>query len=386
MSTQLVAFGLEDKKRLKKFVRFPWKHYSLSEKYIPQLNAELLGNRLLGVKGLLTKQHPYHKNATVRHWLAYQDGKIVGRISASVNAVYNKYHNTSIGNFGFFESIKDDAVSSALFGAAADWLREQGVKTMRGPGQYGNATHEIQSWAMNSFYDAPTVELTMSKWYYPKMAEKFGMYKAKDYFAYLNPVESVEWDRDNKLLERMQTRSRFRIRKMNMKDIHNEVDKIIEIYNEAWKDNWGSLPLTSDDGQAMAETLKMVADENLLLFVMDGEREIAVIGTLLDLNEKFLRKRSIFGNSDIVRLLRFFLGKKSISRARIMFFGIRPEYRKQGIDAMVLFATRNYLYAHTAVRAVEASLVLEENMVLRNLFGHFSGIEYKKYRIYDYDL
>ena len=386
MGIDLVEFGLENRALLKKFAKFPWSHYSLSEKYIPQLNAELLGSRLLGVKGLFTKEHPYHKHATVRHWLAYRDKKIVGRISASVNKVYNDYHKSSIGNFGFFESVKDDTVASALFKAAADWLRAQGVQTMRGPGQYGNATHEIQSWAMNSFQNAPTVELTMSKWYYPKMAEKFGMYKAKDYYAYLNPVESIEWDRDNKLLERMTTRSRFRIRKMDMKNLRAEVDKVIEIYNEAWKDNWAFLPLTSDDGQVMAETLKMVADPNLLLFVMDGEREIAVIGTLLDLNEKFLRRRSIFGNSDIVRLLRFFLGKKSISRARIMFFGIQPEYRKQGIDAMVLFATRNYLYEHTAVRAVEASLVLEENMVLRNLFGHFSGIEYKKYRVYDYDL
>ena len=168
MITQLVAFGLDNKKLLKKFVRFAWKHYSIGEKYVPQLNAELLGNRLLGVQGLLTEQHPYHKNATVMHWLAYQDGKIVGRISASVNAVYNKHHHTSIGNFGFFESIKDENVSSALFGAAADWLREQGVKTMRGPGQYGNATHEIQSWAMNSFHDAPTVELTYVKMVLPE--------------------------------------------------------------------------------------------------------------------------------------------------------------------------------------------------------------------------
>lgn len=386
MSIALKDFGLDDRKLLKQFARFPWKHYSLKEKYIPQLNAELLGNKVLGIKGLFTKDHPYHKHARVRHWLAYEHGKVVGRISASVNDVYNNHHKTQIGNFGFFESVKDDRVSTALFAAAADWLKAQGMKTMRGPGQYGNATHEIQSWAMNSFHDAPTVELTMSKWYYPKMAEKFGMYKAKDYYAYLNPVESVEWDRDNKLLERMTHRSRFRIRKMDMKNLRAEVDKVIEIYNEAWKDNWAFLPLTSDDGQAMAETLKMVADPNLLLFVMDGDREVAVIGTLLDLNEKFLRRRNIFGNSDIVRLLRFFLGKKTISRARIMFFGIRPEYRKQGIDAMVLFATRNYLYEHTTVRAVEASLVLEENMVLRNLFGHFSGIEYKKYRIYDFDL
>ena len=119
MSVVLVDFGLDNRKLLKQFARFPWRHYSLSEKYIPQLNAELLGSRLLGVKGLFTKEHPYHKHAKVRHWLAYENGKIVGRISASVNSVYNDHHKTQIGNFGFFESIKDDKVSTALFAAAA---------------------------------------------------------------------------------------------------------------------------------------------------------------------------------------------------------------------------------------------------------------------------
>ncbi|MCB1146867.1 MAG: hypothetical protein KDK41_12210 [Leptospiraceae bacterium] len=386
MSVELVGFGLDNKKLIKKFVKFSWKHYSKEEKYIPQLNGELLGNKLLGMKGLLTPEHPYHKNAEVYHWLAYREKKIVGRISASINKTYNQHHSTNIGNFGFFESIKDDEVGHALFNAAAGWLKERGIDTMRGPGNYGNATHEVQSWAMNSFQDPPTIELTMSKWWYPKMAERFGMVKAKDYYAYLNPVQSIDWDRDNKLLDRMLKRSSLSIRKMDMKNIKSEVDIILHIYNQAWKDNWGFLPLTSDEGQVMAETLKLVADPNLMLFVMDGDREVAVIGTLLDLNEKFLRRKSIFGNSDIVRLLRFFIEKKSITRSRIMFFGILPEYRKTGIDAMVLFKTRNYLYESTKVRAVDASLVLEENMVLRNLFGHFGGIEYKKFRIYDYAL
>jgi hypothetical protein len=94
----------------------------------------------------------------------------------------------------------------------------------------------------------------------------------------------------------------------------------------------------------MAETLKMVADPNLLLFVMDGDREVAVIGTLLDLNEKFLRK------SQHLRQLRHraaaavFFSARRASRARASCSSAsRPEYRKQGIDAMVLFATRNYL-------------------------------------------
>lgn len=386
MSIQLVRFGLDNKKLIKKFVQFEWQHYNLLERFIPRLKAELLGSRLMGIKGLLTPEHPYHRDADVSHWLAYRKGRIVGRISAAVNHAYNRFHGVNTGNFGFFECIEDYEVAEKLFDAAADWLRRQGVEFMRGPGNYSNATHEVQGWVIQNFHDYPTIDLTWNKWYYPAFAEKYGFKKTKDYYAYINSVHSVNRYQNDRLMQRIADRTKLTIRKFDMKNIRSEVNKVVEIYNKAWENNWGYMPISNDEAQIMAETLKLVADPNLILFAMDGDREIAVVGMLPDLNEAFRRRRSLFGNSDMIRLARFFLTRKKIERARIMFFGIYPEYRKSGIDALTLFRARHYLLNNTEIRRAEASLILEENMVLRNTFTAFGGYLYKTYRLYDYDL
>lgn len=386
MAIEIVGFGLDNKKLIKKFAKFDWKHYSHKDLYIPRLKAELLGSKLLGMKGLLTPEHPYHKTATVYHWLAYKDGRIAGRISAAVNHEYNKFHNVKVGNFGFFECIEDYAVAEKLFDAAASWLKDQGMEFMRGPGNYSTATHEVQTWVITNYHDYPCIELTWNKWYYPSFAEKYGFKKTKDYLAYINSILSVNKYKDDKLRDRIAKRTKLTIRKFDVKNIRKEVDIIVKIYNKAWENNWGFMPISSDEAQAMADTLGLVADPDLILFAMDGDKEIAVVGLLPDLNEAFRRKRSIFGNSDIIRFSRFLRMKKKFERVRVMFFGIYPEYRKTGIDALTLFQVRDYMREKTNIKRAEASLILEENVVLRNLFTAFGGYQYKTYRLYDYDL
>ena len=100
--------------RLKEFVKFPWRLYKGDPCWTPPLNGDLLGNRLLGLKGLLTPQHPYHRHAEVTHFMAYRGTQLVGRISAAINHQFNDYHKTSLGFFGFFEVINDFEVARIL--------------------------------------------------------------------------------------------------------------------------------------------------------------------------------------------------------------------------------------------------------------------------------
>ena len=93
--------------RLKRFVEFPWQLYRGDPCWTPPLRGDLLGSRLLGLKGLLTPAHPYHHEAEVTHFLAWRDGTPVGRISAAVNRRFNEYYGSRIGFFGFFETIED---------------------------------------------------------------------------------------------------------------------------------------------------------------------------------------------------------------------------------------------------------------------------------------
>jgi len=152
--------------RVKLFADFPWRLHQGDPCWTPPLRGDLLGNRLLGLVGLLTPEHPYHRYAEVTHFLAWRDGKVVGRISAAINHRFNEYHDTRIGFFGFWDVIADYAIASVLLGQACDWVKDRGMQVIRGPGEYSNATHERQGVLVEGFEYPPTVELTHNPPYY----------------------------------------------------------------------------------------------------------------------------------------------------------------------------------------------------------------------------
>ncbi len=110
----------------KTFLAFPWKHYQGDPNWIPVLDTQ--ERELLNYK-----HHPFYDNAKIQSFFAKKDGEVVGRIAAIVDNEHNRVHEEKRGMFGFFESIDDRAVSSALFKAAFAWMREQGMDCVRGP-------------------------------------------------------------------------------------------------------------------------------------------------------------------------------------------------------------------------------------------------------------
>ena len=390
MSVEIVGFGLDDKKNIKKFAEFPWNHYKDDPYYVPNLKGELLGNKILSIKGILTADHPYHEGAVVYHWLAYKDNKIAGRIAAAVNRDYNEYKKTKIANFSFFESIDDKEVATALFKEAGKWAKEKGMKTLRGPGAYSNATHEpYQTCLVEGFDDSPCLEMTYNYKYYPDLYEGFGFKKAKDYVAITMPTDHPESHREERLMKMLRKKHKFETRPINPKKMKEEVtNHIVRIYNEAWAENWGFMPIKEAEADAMADVLLLIASPDLIRFAMIDGKEVAVVGFLPDLHEAFALRKSIFGNSDIVRLIRMFLTKTKIERYRFMFIGVLPEHKNTGADALLSFEIRTHIFKSLPkAKRLEASLLLEDNHSVINLAKRRGGGEvYKRYRVYDYKL
>ncbi len=178
-----------DTSRIKDFTDFPWQLYRNDPCWTPPLQGDMLGNRLLGLVGLLTRAHPYHQHAEVTHFLASRDGKPVGRISAAINKRFNDHYDARIGFFGFFEVIQDYEVARALLDQARAWVKSRGMTVLRGPGEYSNATHERQGILIDGFQYPPTVELTHNPPFYGEFLERYRFGKAKDYHAYIFDVQ-----------------------------------------------------------------------------------------------------------------------------------------------------------------------------------------------------
>jgi GNAT superfamily N-acetyltransferase len=335
--------------------------------------------------GIMTAKHPYHRHAEVTHFLVWRDRKPAGRVSVAINRRFNEHHNTRIGFFGFFEVVDDYDVACHLLDAARTWVTERGMNVLRGPGEYSNATHERQGILIDGFQYPPTVELTHNPPYYRKLLEHYGFSKAKDYYAYILEVQTPAPARLTGLVEQVRQRRDIRTRALNIKDVVSEVNLMAKIYNESWANNWGFLPITREEAEIIARSLLPVADPGLIRFAFIKDEPIAVFAALPDAYCCLRPRWRWFGDSDIVRLTRLFLNRRRIPLLRLMMFGIRPGYRKLGVDALLYAEAKEYAM-QKGYRQCEASLLLEDNGLIISPSEFMAARHYKTWRIYDLKL
>jgi GNAT superfamily N-acetyltransferase len=371
--------------RLKDFVRFSWQHYRGDPCWTPPLNGDLLGNKLLGLKGLLTPNHPYHKHAEVTHFLARRGNESVGRISAAINRQFNDFYHTQIGFFGFFEVVNDYEVARQLLDRARDWIAKRGMTAMRGPGEYSNATHERQALLIEGFQYPPTTDLTHNPPYYADFLERYGLRKVKDYDAYLFDPPGTNFPLIKRMAQRVSCNPRITTRALVMKDLRDEVRLILEIYNSAWAENWGFLPVDPEEGDAVADSLRLIIDPGLVRFGYVDGKAAAVMGVLPDPNYALRPRWRWYGDSDLVRMVRLLRMRRHIPFTRGMFFGIKPEYRKMGIPALLTDEIIEY-FLPQHYQELEGSLILENNGSMIKIIKRFGGRHYKKWRIYEMPL
>lgn len=371
-------------RRLKDFVKFHWQLYKGDPCWTPPLDAELLGNRLLGINGLLTPKHPYHRHAEVTHFMAWHGKEPAGRISATINKEYNDYHKTSLGFFGFFEVVNDYEVASALLDCARKWVADRGMAVLRGPGEYSNSTHERQGVLIEGFQYPPTSQLTHNPPYYGEFLERYGLHKAKDYLAYV-----VDRNNSNiallKRLAKKVDKTSIQTRALIMKELKAEVHLIVSLYNAAWAQNWGFLPISAEEGDAIADSLRLIIDPGLVRFAYVKGQPAAVIGIIPDPNYALQPRWRWYGDSDLVRLIRLLIMRRRIPRTRGMFFGIKPEFRKLGIPAVLGEEIADYFLKHHYFDS-DASLILEDNNAIIKIIDLFGARYYKRWRIYDLPL
>lgn len=371
--------------RLKAFTRLPWHLYRRDPCWTPPLTGDLTGNRLLGLAGLLSNAHPYHRHSEVTHFLAWRDGKTVGRITAAVNHRFNEFYNVKIGFFGFFEVIQDYEVASTLLGRVQNWVKDRGMAVLRGPGEYSNATHERQGILIEGFQYPPTVELTHNPPYYRDFLERYGFTKAKDYYAYLTDVQAPTPIRLARLADQVRKRRDIETRPVVLKNLVSEVRLIVQIYNEAWAHNWGFLPVTDEEAIALAESLRLVVDPGLIRFGFIQGKPVGVLGALPDPYHALRPRWHWYGDSDIVRLARLLRMRRHIPFIRLMFFGVCPPYRKLGVDAILFDEVKAYAMKR-GYQHCEASLLLEDNHLILSPSEFMGARRYKTWRIYDLPL
>lgn len=362
------------KNELNQFIKFPWKIYKADKFWVPPL--------LMEQKTLLDKQkNPFFKAADAEYFLAYRNGEIVGRIAAIKNDVHLKYHNDSAGQFGFFECINDQQVANALFDTAKSWIKEKGLKYMRGPAN--PSSNDIYGMLIEGFNDSPRLLMPYNPKYYITLCENYGMKKAKDMYAWKIVKDKIlASEKLKRGQELVRNRYKLRITQLDMKNFNKELDRFKYVYNKAWAPNWGFVPMTEEQIDAMAKDLKPLAEPSLVLF---GEIDGKLIGAalvMLDYNQIF---KEMNGRLLPFNFLKLFTQKKKIKWARILTLGIIPEYQKRGLDAVFYWEIVNRA-SNLGVYLGEASWVLEDNEMMNRGLELMNAERYKHYRIWEVEV
>ena len=264
------------KAQKKAFMMLPFNIYKDNKYWVSPLLLDLRHmfglngfiDGLLGAKG----KHPFYEYGQIQLYLAYKENKLVGRIAAINNDTYNELRpeEGGTGFFGFFECINDQEVANALFDAVKKWLKKRNLTKMQGP---ASPTSNYEYGLLTSgFNDSPRIDMPYDHEYYQSLFENYGLPCRQELYAYKVDSKTVF---NNEKLTRgaalVKKRYSIEIKPINMKDLHNEVKKIKEIYNRAWQPQWGTVPQTDAEIDGYAEKFKLIAIPELIPFVYVNE-------------------------------------------------------------------------------------------------------------------
>jgi GNAT superfamily N-acetyltransferase len=353
------------------FVRLPWRIYADDPAWVPPLEAD--------VRKLLRPGHPFQQHADVECFIALRGGDPVGRVAAVVNHQYNTFHETRTGFVGLFESVNDPAVAEALLQRAADWLRDRGMSRAIGPFNL-STNDELYSPGilLDNFARPPALMMAHNPPYYRDLFAAAGWEKERDLLSYL--VEDHQ--RQDRLLRGVErltgTIDGLVVRQLDLRQLGAEVEKVKEIYHSAWERNWGFVPLTDAEIARLASDLKPIVDPRFALLAEVRGEPVGFALALPDYNQAL---RHVNGRLFPFGILKLLWYRRRIDGLRVLTLGLKPEYQRRGIDAL--------LYVHIYRRGIaagyrhaEAAWILEENWGMRRALERLGAHVHKTYRVF----
>jgi len=364
---------------LKRFVKVP---FSLHRDQ-PQWVAPLIFERM---EFLNRDKNPYFEHAEAEYFIAERDGEPVGRITVQVDARWDEFQGGSDAMFGFFETAKDPEVAAKLLGAATEWARSKERSRILGPMDF--TTNDEIGILVEGFERRPMILEPWHPPYYQELVEAEGLEKAMDVLMWeLQFGDLKEGERFDPAIhaaaEKALGDEGITIRNMRKRDMAAEVRRFMDIYNEAWGDNWGFVPITDAEVAFQAKNLKQVLDEDWAYIAeKDGEAVGAAL-TLPDINQVMAKLNG--------RLLpfgwaKFLLGKGKVDQVRVFALGVKHDYRHTGVAAGLYLKHLETAAGPGAADGGEMGWILENNGPMNRAMEGMGGKVVKRYRIYERSL
>jgi hypothetical protein len=348
--------------------------------FVPQLKLE---------RRLFLSRRPrlgtYARRIDFELFLAERDGRVVGRVSAHVDHAYNRHHEDRRGWFGFFDCEDDPEAAAALVARAEDWLRERGMVRMTGPADF---TMNDESGIVIEGHELPP--MIRQPWhppYYQRLLEGADVALEKEVDLFMWHLDISDREQMLPILPELATDAREKhgvtIRRMSRRRLRRDLDVFGEIYNRAWRRNFGFVPYDEADLDQYALEMQLAFNKDWFMIAEVGGEPIAIAITIPDLNQV---QRRMNGRLLPLGWWHFLRRNSYIDKVRVGFLGVKPKFQHTGAAAALYVEHFDTSARHAHIKGGEMGWILETNRAMNRGMEAMHGRIVKKYRVYGRDL
>ncbi len=362
---------VKSKSDLNKFIAFPNKLYKGNKYRVPQLD-------IYEKKSLDRKKNPAFEFCVAIYWLAYKNGKIVGRIAGILNNKSNEIWNEKHMRFGWIDFIDDIEVSGVLIKTVENWARQKGMAAVHGP--LGFSDMDLEGMLVEGFDEIGTQAVIYNYPYYPVHFEKLGYVKDADWIQHEIKIPKEVPERVKRITDLVLKKYDLRILETKKaKDILPYAKKMFQTLNEAFQHLYGYVPLTDKQIKQYTKDYFSAIDPKYVCFVLNKEDDVVGFGISILSLSKALQKANgklfPFGFTHILKAL------KKNDTVDMLLQGVKPDYIKKGVAA-VFYNKLMQAYIDNGIKTAITSHILEDNKNSHQMFDAYSARQHLRRRIY----
>lgn len=364
---------VETKEDLKKFVLFGNELYKNNPYHIPVLVKDEL-------ETLDKDINPAFEFCEAVYYLAYKNGRIVGRIAGIINHRANEAWNQTHARFGFVDFINDNEVVDALFDTVAKWAKSKGMDMLHGP--MGFTDMDKEGMLVEGFDRLGTMITIYNYAYYPKQLERIGFMKDQDWKEYIITIPDSIPERHVRISNLVSQKYGLSVLKFKTnKELIPYGPVVFELINKCYANLYGFSQLSDRQIQYYSKIyMPLLRPDFVTMIRRDKDEKIIGFGLALPNLSRALRKAngSLFPFG-FIHLLRALKGRPRVVDLYLM--GVLPEYQNRGVNAL-LFNDLIPIFRQSGAKFAESNPELETNMSVQLQWNYFERKHHKTRRAY----
>lgn len=371
----IIIKKVADKKDLKAFIRFNYELYKNNPYAVPDLYDDMLNT-------FSSKKNAAFEFCESDYFLAYQDGKLVGRVAAIINHRANETWNKKEVRFGWIDFIDNPEVSEALLQEVERWGKSKGMTEIVGP--LGFTDMDAEGMLIEGFDQLSTMATIYNYPYYPQHMERLGYEKAADWVEFKLIVPDRLPDKFVRIAEIIMQKYNLKIKKLkNRKEIeqYDYGQKIFDLINEAYAPLYGYSKMTQGQIDQYVKMYLPMLDLRMVTLVEDAEKNLVAVGISMASMSEALQKAKgkllPFGWYHLLKAL-FVKHSKTLD---LLLVAVKPEYQSKGVNAL-LFYDLVPIYQKMGFKYGESNPELEENKKVQAQWSAFESELHKRRRAF----